>query len=81
MHYHYIVSGRLVFRLALSTVPFERHLFLKRFRRLAVCDMRIEAMWDDGKWSEGSWHASGGGLGWMGSRGADKLTFFRCGRE
>ena len=50
---------------------------------VCVCDMsqRIEAMWDDGKWSEGSWHAFGGGLGCMGSRGADKLTLFRCGRE
>ncbi|GAB7328415.1 hypothetical protein MBLNU13_g00386t1 [Cladosporium sp. NU13] len=78
MHYHYTVSGRLVFSLTFSTLPFDQYLFMKGFRRLPVSDMlpqRIEVLWYYGKWSEGSWHTLGGSMVWLGSRGGNRLTF------
>ena len=78
MHYHYAVSGRLVFKLIFSTVPFDRYLFMEGFRRLPVSEMlpqRIEVLWYDGKWSGGLWHTLGSGMVWLGSRGENGLTF------
>jgi len=48
MDFHYAVKGRAVFKFTFTELSCERHLFMERFRRLAISDttpQRLEVLW------------------------------------